>query len=168
MKIFNSIVYVIVLLLISLNVTACTYEKIGSLNKNQIANPWTDCKNDFNKAASIAGFSFDLVPYKYDVRAMSDMIEVSFLLNDEKEVVVRKSVKDINEGDISGVYTKYPINDVLNLKKGYKINIRRDVNVIYVMYFRKNGCYYSAYCERGMSVEEVESLYKMITLVESK
>ena len=73
-------------------------------------NPWIECGDNLECAAKKAGFQFPLVLSNYQVRAMSDMIEVSFLLNDEKEVVVRKSVKDINEGDISGVYTKYPIN----------------------------------------------------------
>ena len=50
-----------------------------------LANPWTDCGTDFNQAAQIAGFTFPLKLSNCDVRAMKDMIEVNYLLDETRK-----------------------------------------------------------------------------------
>ncbi len=129
-----------------------------------MANPWTDCGTNFNQAAEIAGFTFPLKLSNCDVRAMNGMIEVNYPLDEKRNVCVRKTdtEKFANNGDISGVYIDYPINKEIILKNSVPLKIRGTEDKIYVMNMSASSGYYSAYCEQGMSLQEIEQIYETI------
>lgn len=140
-----------------------------------MANPWTDCGTDFNQAAQIAGFTFPLQLSKCDVRAMKDMIEINYLLDQTRTVCVRKTdssrfVNDMGgeyDGDISGVYINYPVNEKIMLKDSVPIYVRGTGDKIYVMNMVASNGYYSAYCKDGMSLREIEQIYEIIAEAET-
>lgn len=141
----------------------CTYKTmpIGT------SNPWTDCNDSYSCAVKIAGFNMPLHLSNYTVRAMKGMVEVTYQLDEHRDVTVRKSIEEINGGDNSGDYAKYPENSTLVLDNGVEINVRKDGDKIYVMYFSAESGYYSARCEQGMSTKEVEDIYSVIAEVEA-
>lgn len=131
-------------------------------------NPWTDCGDDLVLASKIAGFTFPLILSNYWVRAMKGMIEVSYPLDEFRNVCVRKVETLLeNQEDISGVYYNYPINKETTLPNGVPIKIRTDENKIYVMNMSASKGYYSAYCKEGMSMKEVYGVYKVIAEAEA-
>lgn len=134
-----------------------------------MANPWTDCGTDFNQAAQIAGFTFPLKLSKCDVRAMKNMIEINYLLDEARKVCVRKTATEefSNNGDISGVYTEYPVNEKIMLKDAVPIYTRGIGDKIYVMNMAASSGYYSAYCKDGMSLQEIEQIYETIAEAET-
>lgn len=141
-----------------------------------MANPWTDCGTNFNQAARIAGFTFPLELSKCDVRAMKNMIEINYPLDQTRTVCVRKTdsskfVNDIGEeeykGDISGVYIDYPVSEKIMLKDSVPIYTRGTGDKIYVMNMAASNGYYSAYCKDGMSLQEIEQIYEIIAEAET-
>ena len=140
-----------------------------------MANPWTDCGTDFDQAAEIAGFTFPLNLQQCDVRAMKDMIEVNYPLDEARTVCVRKtdSSRFVNdnggeyEGDISGVYIDYPVNEKIMLHDSVPIYVRGTGDRIYVMNMVASNGYYSAYCKEGMDLEDVEDIYNIIAEAET-
>ena len=119
-----------------------------------MANPWTDCGTNLSQAAQIAGFTFPLKLSKYDVRAMKGMIEINYPLDETRTVCVRKtdSAKFANDtggdynGDISGVYIDYPVNEKITLQNSVPRQTRVTGDKIYVMNMAASRGYYSAYC----------------------
>ena len=134
-----------------------------------MANPWTDCGTDFSQAAEIAGFTFPLKLSNCDVRAMKNMIEINYPLDQTRTVCVRKTATNefSNNGDISGVYTKYPVNEKIMLKDSVPIYTRGTGDKIYVMNMVASNGYYSAYCKDGMSLQEIEQIYETIAEAET-
>lgn len=130
-------------------------------------NPWTDCGKDLNLAAQKAGFSFPLSLSDYTVRAMNDMIEITYPLDEHRTISVRKSSTEINSGDISGDSNSYPLIDKALIHNCVPITLKRDNNRIYVMYFGAESGYFSARCEQGMSLKEVEAIYEIIAAAEA-
>ncbi|MDD3236680.1 MAG: hypothetical protein PHV37_01110 [Candidatus Gastranaerophilales bacterium] len=141
--------------------TGCTDKGVVLL-----PNPWFDCHENLAKAAKVAGFEFPLSLSNYQVKAMKDMIEITYPLDAFRNVTVRKSSND-NGGDISGDYNNYPINKEISLKNGVLIKIRGDKYKIYVMNMAASSGYYSAVCDKGMSLKEVESIYEVIAEAEA-
>lgn len=134
-----------------------------------MANPWTDCGTNFSQAAQIAGFTFPLKLSNCDVRAMKGMIEINYPLDQTRTVCVRKTATDefSNNGDISGVYTEYPVNEKIMLKDAVPIYTRGTGDKIYVMNMVASNGYYSAYCKDGMSLQEIEDIYNIIAEAET-
>lgn len=130
-------------------------------------NPWTDCNQDLNCASKVAGFKFPMKLSNYTVRAMKDMIQVTYPLDETRDLVVRKSSTDSNGGDLSGDYNEYPIKEKVKLPNGVFVHVRRDKNLVYVMYFSAESGYYSVNCEKGMSMKEAYDSYKVIAEVEA-
>ena len=135
-----------------------------------MANPWTDCGTNFSQAAQIAGFTFPLKLSKCDVRAMKNMIEINYPLDQTRTVCVRKTATEefSNNGDISGVYIEYPVNEKIMLKDAVPIYTRGTGDKIYVMNMAASSGYYSAYCKDGMSLQEIEGIYNIIAEAESE
>ncbi|MBQ1609710.1 MAG: hypothetical protein II090_02130 [Elusimicrobia bacterium] len=134
-----------------------------------MANPWTDCGTNFSQAAQIAGFTFALKLSSCDVRAMKNMIEINYPLDDTRTVCVRKTATEefSNNGDISGVYTEYPVNEKIMLKDAVPIYTRGTGDKIYVMNMAASNGYYSAYCKDCMSLQEIEQIYEIIAEAET-
>jgi len=134
-----------------------------------MANPWTDCGTNFNQAAQIAGFTFPLKVSNCDVRAMKNMIEVNYSLDQTRKVCVRKTAtyEFSNNGDISGVYTEYPVNEEISLQNSVPVKVRGTGDKIYVMNMVASNGYYSAYCKDGMSLQEIEGIYNVIADAET-
>ncbi|WP_372519555.1 hypothetical protein [Candidatus Ruminimicrobiellum ovillum] len=134
-----------------------------------MANPWTDCGTDFEQASLVAGFTFPLKLSKCDVRAMKNMIEINYPLDETRTVCVRKTdtEKLANDGDISGVYIEYPVNKEIMLKGAVPLKIRGTEDKIYVMNMAASNGYYSAYCKDGMTIEEIEGIYDIIAEAET-
>ena len=93
---------------------------------------------------------------------MKGMFEITYPLDETRNVRVRKSFDESNNGDNSGDYNKYSNNGIYTLKNGEDINIRGDKDKIYVMYFIAESGVYSARCEQGMSKKEVEGVFDVI------
>lgn len=148
------------LVFVSLSFSAC------SKSAMLLPNPWVECQDNLEKAKKVAGFEFPLLLSNYQVRAMKDMIEIIFPLDEYRSVIVRKS-ENVNGDDISGVYNNYPVNKEISLKNGVLMNIRGDNNKIYVMNMSASSGYYSAFCDKGMSLKEIEGIYKVISEAES-
>ena len=134
-----------------------------------LANPWTDCGTNFEQAAQIAGFTFPLKLSKCDVRAMKNMIEINYPLDQTRTVCVRKTATEefSNNGDISGVYIDYPVNEKVMLQNSVPIYTRGTGDKIYVMNMAASNGYYSAYCKDGMSLQEIERIYNIIADAET-
>ncbi len=130
-------------------------------------NPWIDCGTDLNLAAQKAGFTFPLSLSNYTVRAMNDMIEVTYPLDKHRKVSVRKSETESNGGNISGDYTNYPITDEVLIKSCVPIKLKRDQDKIYIMYFGAESGYFSARCPQGINLQEVEKIYETIAAAET-
>ncbi len=136
---------------------------------NAIANPWIDCGDDIYCASNKAGFNFPLRVENYSVRAMKDMIEINYPLDETRTVCVRKTATDefSNNGDISGVYIEYPVNEDVTIQESVPIKVRGTGDKIYVMNMAASSGYYSAYCKDGMSLQEVEQIYEIIAEAET-
>jgi len=165
-------------ILVSCSGTKTVEETKNSVEKPKMvgmANPWTDCGTNFDQAAQIAGFTFPLKLSKCDVRAMKEMIEINYPLDDTRTVCVRKtdSSKFVNDtggeykGDISGVYIDYPVNETVTIQDSVPIYVRGTGDKIYVMNMAASNGYYSAYCKDGMSLQEVEEIYNIIADAET-
>ena len=72
--------------------SACTQQPQTLIG---MANPWTDCRDNLECAGKIAGFEFPLILSNLQVRAMKDMIEVTYPLDEFRDVVVRKTTEDL-------------------------------------------------------------------------
>ena len=148
-----------------------TVEKPKKLGKMiGMANPWTNCGTDFEQAEQIAGFSFALELPNYNVRAMKSMIEINYSLDQTRTVCVRKTdtEKFSNNGDISGVYTNYPVKEEMTLQNSVPIKVRGTQDKIYVMNMAISNVHYSAYCKEGMNLQEVERICNIIVQAETK
>lgn len=145
--------------------SACT-QKPQTLIR--MPNPWTDCRDNLECAGKIAGFEFPLTLSNLQVRAIKDMIEVTYPLDEFRDVVVRKTTEDLyNKIDISGDYNNYPIKDTLTLDNGVNMLVRRDNNLIYVAYLGASTGYYSINCSKGMTKKELQQVYSIIAEVEA-
>ena len=139
---------------------ACSNDKMVGM-----ANPWTDCAT-LEEANKIAGFNFPLKLKNYKLSAMKDMIEFNVIYN-KKDVTIRKGYETTIDCDNSGDYTKYPINNTLELKDGVIVNTRRDKNLIYVTHFcAESGCF-SIRSPQGLTEKEVQEIFSMISEAES-
>lgn len=130
-------------------------------------NPWIECGDNLECAAKKAGFQFPLVLSNYQVHAMSDMIEITYPLDEFRNVIVRKSLTETDNLDISGDYNKYPISDEVVLKSGVVINVRRDNTKYYVAYFAAESGVYSINCQKGMSLNELQGVFDVIEAAEA-
>ena len=129
-------------------------------------NPCEICLN-LDEATEIAGFNFPVkLPNYYEIKASKGIIEIKYKIPELRFVCLRKSDRNRRNGDISGVYTYYPINKEIKLKNDVPVNIRANGDKIYIMYMSKSTYYYSAYCQEGMSFEEIEEIYNIITEAE--
>lgn len=136
-------------------------------------NPWTDCGSDMNCGETKAGFSFPLKVENYTVRAMKGMFEVRFPLDDERNVIIRKT--EIAEGnadengiiDISGDYNNYPVNKTVTLANGVNFSVRGDENHYYVANFAAETGYYGIICDKGLSLDDLEHLYELLEAAEA-
>lgn len=150
--------------------TFCIFTGIFSMtacSKTSMENPWSDCQQDLNCAANAAGFQFPMVLSNFQVKAMDGMIEIVYPLDEKRELTVRKSSKEINNGDISGDYNNYPITGKIKLDNGVILTVRRDTKFIYVAYFAAEQGYYSMNCAEGMTLKEVRGIYNIIAEVEA-
>lgn len=125
-------------------------------------NPWTDCGDDFKCGERVAGFNLPLKLSNYSIRAMKEMFEITYPLDEFRNVTIRKGYDESNNGDNSGDYTKYPKNGIVTLKNGVDINVRGDKDKIYVMFFMAESGVYSARCPQGISKKEVEDIYNLL------
>ncbi len=134
-----------------------------------MANPWTNCGTDFDQAAQIAGFTFPLKLSKCNVRAMKGMIEINYPLDEKRTVCIRKADTDkfSKNGDISGVYINYPVNEEITLQNSIPIQIRGTQDKIYVMNMSAYNGYYCAYCKEGMNLQETEKICNIIEQAET-
>ena len=64
---------------------------------------------DLDCGAKFAGFKFPVVLSNYHVRAMNGILEVTYPLDEFRNVIVRKSNK-FKTDTLSGVYIDYPVN----------------------------------------------------------
>lgn len=141
--------------------------KNNTINTSQnnivgVANPWTDCEVDNDKADNIAGFKFDLLLSNYTVRAMNGMIEIKYPMDEFRYIIVRKALETDNpDGDISGVYGEYKIEKIA-LPNGVEATMRMDGGSVKVIYMHLDSGYYSGYSEEYMTVREAEGAMKNI------
>lgn len=138
-----------------------------------LPNPWIECGDDIYCGAQKAGFNLPLRLKKYSVRAMKDVLEITFPLDWRRTAVLRKS-QSVSEkvdsngiADISGVYYDYPVNKSVRLKNGVAFNVRGDKKKFYVVNFAAESGYYSIYCEKGMKLKDINYFYKLLEEAEA-
>ena len=158
----KKILYIMLFGIIAYMTSACTDSQIVGM-----PNQWKDCLDNMACASKVAGFKFPLTLSNYTVRAMKGMFEISYPLDEDRTVTVRKSFDETNGYDNSGDYTKYENNGTLKLSNGVEINTRGNGDKINVLYFAAESGVYSARCEQGMNAEEAEGVYKVIAEAES-
>ena len=138
-----------------------------------MTNPWINCKDDIYCGAKKAGFNFPLMVQNYSVRAMKDMMEITYPLNKKRTLTVRKAQsfdgKEDENGikDISGVYETYPVNKNLTLKNGVIFKVRGEKNKFYVANFAAETGYYSFYSKQGFNKKDIEKFYKLLADAEA-
>lgn len=136
-------------------------------------NPWTDCGDDIGCGAQKAGFNFPLPVENYTVRAMKDMLEIRFPLDQNRNVIARKSEMPEGEADengiidISGDYNQYPVNKTVTLANGVKFSVRGDENNYKVVNFAAETGYYSFMCDQGLQLKDIEHIYKLLEEAEA-
>lgn len=136
-------------------------------------NPWTDCGDDIYRASKIAGFNFPLRVKSYTVRAMNDMIEISFPYDKKRIVTIRKSLHyngySDTDGiqDISGDYNNYPTNKSILIKKAVPFNVRGKKNKFYVANFAAETGYYSITSKNGLKIKDINHLYTLLEEAEA-
>lgn len=147
---------------------------IFCINKTSaIPNPWTECGNDIYCAANIAGFNLPLRVNNYSVRAMADMIEITFPLNKKKTVTIRKSVlykENADEHgikDISGDYNNYSVNKTIWLEQSIPFKVKGNKDKYYVVNFAAETGYYCFICKKGLSLNDIKYLYNLIKEAEA-
>ena len=166
MKIKIKVLLFIVICIFSVNfLTACTKDQLS--NRTLMPNPWQDCQDDLNKASKVAGFNFPLVLSNFKVRSMKDMIEITYPLDEKREVSVRKTLtldeKTNPTYDISGDYSVYPLNEKIEISQGVTANIRGyNKNKIVIMSFAAESGYYTARSEQGMTLKEAKGVFEII------
>ena len=136
-------------------------------------NPWVECGDDISCGAKKAGFNFPLRIENYSVRAMNGMLEISFPLDKKRMVTVRKA--QIFNGpilpngivDISGDYNKYKVNKTTYLKNGITFWTRGEKRKFYVAAFAAESGYYSFYCKKGLTKNDLEYFYKLLEEAEA-
>lgn len=164
-NLFNQTLKIFCLLFCMLILSACTQEPQTTV---KMPNPWTDCKDDLLCAERVAGFNFPLKLSNLKVSAMKDMIEVTYPLDEFRDVVIRKTTEDLyNKSDISGDYNNYPIKDTIILDNGVNMLVRRDNNLIYVAYLGASNGFYSINCAKGMTKKELQQVYNIIAEAET-
>lgn len=142
-------------------------------NLHAMPNPWIDCDDDIYCGAQKAGFNLPLNVKNYSVRAMADMLEVTFPLSKQQLVTVRKSQQSEmiadNNGikDISGDYNTYSVNKNIKLKNGISFNVRGDKNKFYVANFAAETGYYSILCKKGLKENDIQKLYNLLSEAEA-
>jgi len=151
--------------------TGYSYSKNNNVTKPAniilLPNPRRYCLN-LDEAAEIAGFNFPVkLKNYYEIKASEGIMEIKYMISDLRFVFLRKSNRDIRYGDISGVYTYYPIDKQIKLKGAVPVNIRAKDDKIYVMYMSNSTYYYSVYCQEGMSLEEIEGIYNILAEAEA-
>ena len=138
-----------------------------------LPNPWIDCGEDIGCGAAKAGFDFPLRVKNYTVRAMPDMMEIRFPLDEKRNVIVRKSVtsegKPDENGiiDISGDYNHYPVNKTVTLENGVKFSVRGEENSYKVVNFVAETGHYSIICNEGLQLQDIEYFYKLLEEAEA-
>jgi len=138
-----------------------------------IPNPWVDCKDNIYCGAQKAGFNFPIRVKNYTVRAMEDIMEITFPIRRKHMITVRKSllydgIADENGiKDISGDYNKYPINKKIRLKNGVIFNVRGVKKKFYVVNFAAETGYYSFSSREGITLRDIKKLYKLLEEAEA-
>ena len=157
-----------ILLLIMICSMFTIYNKVFAL-----PNPWIECENDISCGANKAGFNFPLRVEKYSVRAMDDMIEITFPLDSKRIVKVRKSqvyngqADENGIKDISGDYNNYPVNKIIKINNGINFDVRGKKNKFYVVNFAAETGYYSISCNKGLTINDIKYLYKLLEEAEA-
>ncbi len=163
-------------IIVTFNIMVCLFFNVGCtsistnerLNSIGMLNPWVDCHNDLQCAQKIAKFSFPLVLSNFNVRAMKDMIEITYPIDEYRDVVVRKTTEELyNKTDISGNYNKYPTEQTLIFENGVEFKVKRDEKLIYVAYFGASSGYYSISCLKGITEKELFQIYTVIAEAEA-
>ncbi len=154
-------------------IAICFIQVFFIQNTYSMPNPWIDCNDDLYCAAQKAGFNFPLRVQNYTVRSMKDMIEITFPLNKNNIVTVRKSQfyngKADKNGikDISGDYNIYPVNKSINLKNGVILNVRGNKKKFYVVNFAAETGYYCFYSKKGLNTKDINKLYNLLEEAEA-
>ena len=138
-----------------------------------LPNPWIECGDDISCGAKKAGFNFPLRVKNYSVRAMEDMIEITFPLDKKRTVTVRKSQRygggadEYGIKDISGDYNNYPVNKTITLDNGVVFNVRGKKNEYYVVKFAAETGYYSFVSDKGLKLKDIKYFYKLLEEAEA-
>ena len=147
---------------------------LSAIPAQTMSNPWIECGKDISCGEAKAGFDFPLQVENYTVRAMDDMIELRFPLDEKRNVVMRKSVTSEGNSDengiidISGDYNQYPVNKIVSLENGVKFSVRGEENNYKVVNFASESGHYSIMCNEGLSLQDIKYFYKLLEEAETR
>lgn len=142
---------------------------LGAAAEAGLANPWIDCGADLELAAQAAGFELAIPALaNYTVRALpGEMIEVTWPRSETESIVLRKSVVEPEEGDISGDMNEYPKTVVTNVG-GVEITLRGEGDAVYVASFVAFDGAYSVSCAAGMTKAETAKILQEVLTANEK
>lgn len=149
------------------------YFLLATNTVSAIPNPWTECGDDISCAANIAGFNFPLRIKNYSVRAMKDMIELTFSIDRKRTVTVRKSllfngkIGEYGIKDISGDYNNYPFNKIIWIEKAVPFSVKGYKNKFYTVNFAAETGNYSITCKNGLKLKDIKYFYKLLKEAEA-
>ena len=142
-------------------------------NANAMQNPWITCSDDLGFAMAQSGVKFPLRVENYTVRAMKDLIEITFPLDKKRMVTVRKSsnfdgpILPNGIVDISGDFNHYKINKLTYLKNGIAFWTRGEKKKFYVVAFAAENGFYSFSCPQGLKLKDLEYFYNLLVEAEA-
>lgn len=159
-------------LLIVICLIFCLFVTVGCSRQTEteqtISSNLTDCRDDMACAEKISSIKFPLILSNFKVMAMPDLIEITYPLDEFRDVMVRKTtLNENNKLDIDRNYSMYPQAETLRLENGVKVKVRQDKNLIYVAYLTADSGYYSIYCPKGMDKKEIWQIYNVMAEVEA-
>ena len=141
----------------------CILSAVAFAYSGEVANissPWTDCGRDFACAQEISGVEFDISLPEFEIRAMPNMTEIH-TSNNNQRIILRKSLLLPDNYDNSGDFNSYKQTEPAEFNRN--VILRKNDDLIYVMYFTQNGYRYSLSCPEGISAKQAQHYYTLMT-----
>lgn len=164
-QIYKNFLFVLCLIFCLFVTVACS-RQIDS--ERELATTLTNCGDDMSCAEKESGIKFPLILSNFKVMAMPDLIEITYPLDEFRDVSVRKTtLNENNKLDIDRNYAIYPEKETISLENGVNVEVRQDKDLIYVAYLTADSGYYSMYCPKGMNKKEIWQIYNVMAEVEA-
>ena len=126
----------------------------SKIDFKELTTHWVNCNTDFKCASEVAGFNFPLNLSNYSIRASKNAIEITYPLDEYRDVIIRKSLKNY--------HNNYGINKLMILNESVLVAVAIKNDKIYAALLGAESGYFTIRCKNGMNNEELEGVYKII------